>query len=75
MGDFWESWTRFVYDARILSDVKWEMKTTGPQAGWPCDGRYRSRIAYPHRPATTHEEAFFPGRVCLPQHVQTALPQ
>ena len=25
--DGWESWIRFVYDARILSNLKWEMKT------------------------------------------------
>ena len=38
----------------------WTDRTYGGEnrAGWPCDCRYRSRVAYPHWPATTHKEAF-----------------
>jgi hypothetical protein len=53
----------FTIQGYLLNNLTWEMKPIGPRVGWPCDRRYRSRIAYPHWPATTHKEAF--DQLCL----------
>lgn len=62
-GKLWESWIRFAYDARVTSDLTWEMRPTGPLEGWNCDCRSRRRITYPHWPQATHKEAF--DQLCM----------